>query len=321
MDAGQPIMPINSSPYGQSPMNSQFNPQMAAQFQRQYAGGQQMGPMGMQSGRIPQDMIQQQMIMQMYQQQQQRQMQQIRPVGQFSGANQQQSPFFASPYGGSPQMGQPIQPYSPPQQLSFNGGMSPSQIPMQVIVGRQTPSSSAQQSDTQPIPAAFGTPLAGAAFQTEDQAGPQPQQQPQASESSLPKFLQGASQDAIDEFKRIIRTPNSTYAFQVKQIENLVSKLDLEKQELYKQFMKENDDQEQQHRDRIHSTVTQMSAKAQEQFAKISAVLRNPGVPDQERWDRVLNLYSKMDPELRNEFEQKFKGFNPLANLTPNYFI
>lgn len=72
MGAGQPIMPINSSPYGQAPMTSQFNPQITAQFQRQYAGGQQMGPMGLQSGRIPQDMIQQQMLMQMYQQQQQR---------------------------------------------------------------------------------------------------------------------------------------------------------------------------------------------------------------------------------------------------------
>lgn len=42
---------------------------------------------------------------------------------------------------------------------------------------------------------------------------------------------------------------------------------------------------------------------------QISATLRNPSVPDQERWIHVLQLYGKMDPDLRNEFEKKFQGF------------
>lgn len=138
-------------------------------------------------------------------------------------------------------------------------------------------------------------------------------------------------------------------------------------QMMYREFMRENDERERLHRDRVHKTVAEMSDKAQEQFAKvlklnwylgtlvtekeqsytqqrdreiffkfspfweylsfiqqvmhgaeniftvfslqISANLRNPNVPDQERWERVLQLYGKMEPELRNEFEQKFKGF------------
>lgn len=33
--------------------------------------------------------------------------------------------------------------------------------------------------------------------------------------------------------------------------------------------MEENDNREQKHRDRIHNTISQMSNKAQEQFAKV----------------------------------------------------
>ncbi|KAL3077208.1 hypothetical protein niasHS_013197 [Heterodera schachtii] len=131
----------------------------------------------------------------------------------------------------------------------------------------------------------------------------------QQNQNALPAFLRGAPQEQIDEFKRIIRQPNGTYGEQIRLIDALVQRMEPKRQMMYREFMRENDEREQSHRERVHKTVAQMSEKAQEQFAKISATLRNPKVPDQERWDRVLQQYEKMDPELRDEFEQKFKGF------------
>uniref|UniRef100_A0A915D6V6 SXP/RAL-2 family protein Ani s 5-like cation-binding domain-containing protein n=1 Tax=Ditylenchus dipsaci TaxID=166011 RepID=A0A915D6V6_9BILA len=293
--AAQPIMPVNGSPnpfvgYGMqqqyaAPQQQQLQmPQMVRRygqsggFQQQHAPQQQFG-----------DIYQQQQLMQqmMLQQQQQQRLQQIRPVGNFQssygqnvqGFMPQQPPHYNFGGAGMPQP-QAIQP-------AASSPISPANIPMQVVIDRR--------------PANTIPPTPG-----------------KSSNSELPRFLEGAGPEVVDEFKHIIRQPNTSYSEQVKQIDGLVHKLDQPHQELYKVFMKENDDREQEHRDKIHQTVAKMSDKAQEQFAKISAVLRNPGVPDQERWDRVLSLYGNMDPELRNEFEQKFKGFGPTP---PNYFI
>lgn len=38
---------------------------------------------------------------------------------------------------------------------------------------------------------------------------------------------------------------------------------------MYREFMRENDERERLHRDRVHKTVAEMSDKAQEQFAKV----------------------------------------------------
>ena len=88
----------------------------------------------------------------------------------------------------------------------------------------------------------------------------------------------------MQQFKRIIRQPNSSYADQVKRIDALVEKMDPERQVIsypfskyqdhqlqlmYREFMRENDDRERLHRDRVHKTVAEMSEKAQEQFAKV----------------------------------------------------
>lgn len=79
---------------------------------------------------------------------------------------------------------------------------------------------------------------------------------------------------------------------------------------LYRQFMQENDEIEEGHRQKVHQYVGQMSDGAQAQFAKISALLRNQDLPNEERWSRVLAIYGKMEPELKNEFESKFKDFS-----------
>lgn len=56
---------------------------------------------------------------------------------------------------------------------------------------------------------------------------------------------------------------------QVKEINQLVLRLDSDKQRLYKEFMQENDERDQKHRDLIHKNVGEMSPKAQEQFVKV----------------------------------------------------
>ncbi|CAD5211068.1 unnamed protein product [Bursaphelenchus okinawaensis] len=140
---------------------------------------------------------------------------------------------------------------------------------------------------------------------------PQESVEPSKPESSLslPKFLEGASDDVIQKYKDIIRKPNSRYDEQVKELEKLVATLDDRHQLEYHEFMSENDKIDEKYRNRMHSYVNEMSDPAQEQFAKISAVMRNPALPNEERWPRVLALYEKLDPKLRDEFESKFKGF------------
>uniref|UniRef100_A0A1I8BRM9 Regulator n=1 Tax=Meloidogyne hapla TaxID=6305 RepID=A0A1I8BRM9_MELHA len=73
--------------------------------------------------------------------------------------------------------------------------------------------------------------------------------------------------------------------------------------------MNQNDNKDNVHRERVDKKVSGMSESAKEQFSEISATLNNKSLPDQERWQRVLQIYDKMEPGLRNEFEQKFKGF------------
>ncbi|KAI6193966.1 hypothetical protein M3Y96_01074800 [Aphelenchoides besseyi] len=161
-----------------------------------------------------------------------------------------------------------------------------------------------------PIQVIYGKPGPMEIQPEEPTVGSTQQSASSSSQSSLPLFLQSAPEDAVEEYKRIIRTPKSTYEEQVKQIDQLVARLDENKQMLYKQFMTENDDREQKHRDKIHKNVGEMSDKAQEQFAKISALLRNPALPNTDRWTRVLSVYEKMDPNLRSEFEDKFANFS-----------
>uniref|UniRef100_A0A914LE89 DUF148 domain-containing protein n=1 Tax=Meloidogyne incognita TaxID=6306 RepID=A0A914LE89_MELIC len=126
---------------------------------------------------------------------------------------------------------------------------------------------------------------------------------------TLPVFLRGAQQEFIEEYKRIIREPNRPYNEQVALIEQLVKKMDVDRQILFKEFMNQNDNKNNADRDRVDKKVSGMSENAKEQFSEISATLNNKSLPDQERWQQVLQIYNKMEPELRNEFEEKFKGF------------
>ncbi|KAI6193934.1 hypothetical protein M3Y96_01071200 [Aphelenchoides besseyi] len=67
-----------------------------------------------------------------------------------------------------------------------------------------------------------------------------------SSQSSLPLFLQGAPEDAVEEYKRIIRTPKSTYEEQVKQIDQLVARLDESKQKKKIDVIELDDDEQDQ---------------------------------------------------------------------------
>lgn len=152
------------------------------------------------------------------------------------------NPYTQQPYGGYGAFGQ--QSPSPYGQMQGGGvhGRAPfssSNIPMEMIIGRQqTPHSFPPNMDMfSPFQnnedQSSSNPKQMDHMQTEMTAAPA-SPQPQ---SSLPKFLQGGPQWAVDEFKRIIRTPKSTYAEQVKQIEKMVEKLDGSRQDLYKKFM------------------------------------------------------------------------------------
>ncbi|KAI6179218.1 hypothetical protein M3Y98_00586600 [Aphelenchoides besseyi] len=81
-----------------------------------------------------------------------------------------------------------------------------------------------------PIQVIYGKPGPMEIQPEEPTVGSTQQSASSSSQSSLPLFLQGAPEDAVEEYKRIIRTPKSTYEEQVKQIDQLVARLDESKQ-------------------------------------------------------------------------------------------
>uniref|UniRef100_A0A183BT56 DUF148 domain-containing protein n=2 Tax=Globodera pallida TaxID=36090 RepID=A0A183BT56_GLOPA len=252
----------------------------------------------------------------------------------------------ASPFALNQQLGGSEAPMQQPIFSNGKYGMGPSaavlpsEIPMDVLVGRQIGLNELSQSASSsggrhPFPLGpffgsdggrgpssvggpFGTDFPPKGMAPQYGHGTNMMQQEfvgslnsQPAHSTIPDMINQSPLASMPSqpFKRIIRQQNGTYAEQIQQIDALVQRMEPKRQTLYREFMHENDEREHLHRDRVHKTVGEMSENAQEQFTKISATLRNPNVPDQERWDRVLQLYGKMEPELRNEFEQKFKGF------------
>uniref|UniRef100_A0AC35U4D1 DUF148 domain-containing protein n=1 Tax=Rhabditophanes sp. KR3021 TaxID=114890 RepID=A0AC35U4D1_9BILA len=126
----------------------------------------------------------------------------------------------------------------------------------------------------------------------------------------FPKFLEGTDQEVVNEFLTIISLKNETFAAKQKKLDSLVATLDETRQTLYQQYKTEKDAQESSHRNKVHTTVAQMSENAQEQFAKISAILTNTQFPDNVRWNKVLQIYNGLSDKLKQEFEKKFEGFH-----------
>ena len=71
--------------------------------------------------------------------------------------------------------------------------------------------------------------------------------------------------------------------------------------------MSESDQSQQRKREAIHQVVGGMSSDAQQEFSKISDILQDASLPEDEKWQKITDLYNNLSGNLRDEFEKKFE--------------
>uniref|UniRef100_A0AC35FRZ0 Uncharacterized protein n=1 Tax=Panagrolaimus sp. PS1159 TaxID=55785 RepID=A0AC35FRZ0_9BILA len=146
-------------------------------------------------------------------------------------------------------------------------------------------------------------------------------QQPQI--ESLPPFLQGAPIEVINEFKRILRQPQLSYDAKVQQVQELVNTLSPDRQQLYQQFMSQQQYQAEisspstlpppqlLHRQptRPPSRMPQRSPpRGDDGFSMISKIIEDESIPENERWKQIVAIYGEAEPRVKNENPFAFDG-------------
>ncbi|CEF59428.1 Hypothetical protein SRAE_X000117600 [Strongyloides ratti] len=126
---------------------------------------------------------------------------------------------------------------------------------------------------------------------------------------NFPKFLDNVDQEVVNDFLRIISLKNETYSRKQQKLDQLVSTLDESHQKLYKDYVLSKDSEEKNYRSKVDSQVETMSPEAQQKFSQISSILMNVQIPDNNKWDRVMEIYNSLSDQLKQEFEKKFEGF------------
>uniref|UniRef100_A0A0K0ESP4 DUF148 domain-containing protein n=1 Tax=Strongyloides stercoralis TaxID=6248 RepID=A0A0K0ESP4_STRER len=126
---------------------------------------------------------------------------------------------------------------------------------------------------------------------------------------NFPTFLDNVDQEVVNDFLKIISLKNETYAMKQKKLDQLVSTLDESHQKLYKDYVLTKDSEEQNYRSKVDAQVGTMSQDAQQKFSQISSILMNIQMPDNEKWNHVMEIYNSLTDELKQEFEKKFEGF------------
>ncbi|GMS85160.1 hypothetical protein PENTCL1PPCAC_7335 [Pristionchus entomophagus] len=124
----------------------------------------------------------------------------------------------------------------------------------------------------------------------------------------IPPFLQGADKETEDRFYAIVQNPTWSAAEKEQRVQEFIATLDSSKQNTYEQFRREAASTQKTKRDKVHDLVEQMTPEAQQQFQKVSALMTNPGISDQERLKQISDLYNKLTPQIRSEFDAKFTG-------------
>uniref|UniRef100_A0A0K0FE42 DUF148 domain-containing protein n=1 Tax=Strongyloides venezuelensis TaxID=75913 RepID=A0A0K0FE42_STRVS len=125
----------------------------------------------------------------------------------------------------------------------------------------------------------------------------------------LPKFLDNVDQEVVNNFLTIISLNNETYAKKQQKLDELISTLDVPHQELYREYVLKKNGEEKMYRSKVDQEVENMSQEAQMKFTQITTILTDPQTPDNEKWNRVIEIYNSLSPQLKEEFEKKFEGF------------
>uniref|UniRef100_A0A0N5BBG5 DUF148 domain-containing protein n=1 Tax=Strongyloides papillosus TaxID=174720 RepID=A0A0N5BBG5_STREA len=125
----------------------------------------------------------------------------------------------------------------------------------------------------------------------------------------LPKFLDNVDQEVVNNFLTIISLNNETYAKKQQKLDELISTLDAPHQKLYREYVLKKNGEEKSYRSKVDREVENMSQEAQMKFTQITTILTDSQTPDNDKWNRVMEIYNSLSPQLKEEFEKKFEGF------------
>ncbi|KAK5971238.1 DUF148 domain-containing protein [Trichostrongylus colubriformis] len=122
----------------------------------------------------------------------------------------------------------------------------------------------------------------------------------------IPPFMKGQSVEDQDKFYAIVQHPTWSSAEKNAKIEELVQNMSADAQNTFAQYQRATSSDLSAKRQRVHEAVAAMSPEAQQQFQKVSALMTNPRIPEQERLQKIQDLYSKLPDSVRQEFDAKF---------------
>ncbi|EYC05773.1 hypothetical protein Y032_0080g1353 [Ancylostoma ceylanicum] len=153
-------------------------------------------------------------------------------------------------------------------------------------------------------------PVPYSPFQADDFSGTvqKPASPPPSSEPIrvIPPFLKGQSKEDQDKFYAIVQHPTWSPSEKNAKIEELISSMNADVQNIYSQYQRASSGDLTAKRQKVHEAVATMSPEAQQQFQKVSALMTNPRIPEQERLQKIQDLYSKIPDSVKREFDSKF---------------
>ncbi|CAD6194381.1 unnamed protein product [Caenorhabditis auriculariae] len=121
----------------------------------------------------------------------------------------------------------------------------------------------------------------------------------------IPPFLKSASKEEQDKFYAIVQNPTWSGAEKNERIEEFMRTMSSESQATYSDYDGRWSAETKARREKVHKAVEEMSLEAKTQFQKVSALMTAPGVPENERLQRIQELYGKMSSAVRKEFDEK----------------
>ncbi|RCN41861.1 hypothetical protein ANCCAN_12189 [Ancylostoma caninum] len=119
----------------------------------------------------------------------------------------------------------------------------------------------------------------------------------------------GAQQSPVEMdplFYAIVQHPTWSPSEKNAKIEELIASMNADVQNIYSQYQRASSGDITVKRQKVHEAVAAMSPEAQQQFQKVSALMTNPRIPEQERLQKIQDLYAKIPDSIKREFDSKF---------------
>uniref|UniRef100_A0AC34FD45 Uncharacterized protein n=1 Tax=Panagrolaimus sp. ES5 TaxID=591445 RepID=A0AC34FD45_9BILA len=214
-----------------------------------------------------------------------------------------------------------------PFQVSFNGRKSGEQVATPFNGGGLVPiTEKLLDSNSEQLPSSVGNIKRDSSMLDNNVQSAQSSSSPTPPPTeSLPPFLQGAPIEIIEEFKRILRQPQLSYDEKVQQVQALILTLSPDRQQLYNQFMGQQNQQTSStlspaspqllHRQptrppsRMPQRSPSLNKSNDDGFSKITRILQDESIPEDERWKQIVGIYGeKVEPRVKSENPFAFEG-------------